>query len=346
MDTCVPMRGVIMRTIDLEHHFVTRLHNEAMRGNPRPPRAEAGRVYYFEDCWVPIAGPETGATLADMGEGRIRALDEAGIDLAVLSLTAPGVEAFESEVARKVARDANDRLAEYIAAYPGRLAGWASLPVKEAEVAVAELERCVMQLGFKGWHTHSNFGDSYLDEPRYLPILAMAEELNVPIYLHPTAPMIPELRSFGYCLAGPTFGFGVEVAYVFLRMIHRGVFDRFPSLKLVLGHFGEALPFLLDRVDAAFRQGYSRPKPELGPGSEHPASYYVAKNLWCTSSGNYLPAAYYCARDALGIEKLMLGTDAPFERLGQGVDFVRRLPVSEDERARICGANATELLKL
>ena len=132
------------------------------------------------------------------------------------------------------------------------------------------------ELGFKMWFAHSNFGDSYLDEKRYWPLLAKAQELDMPIYLHPTAPMIPELRSFGYCLAGPTFGFGVEVAWVFLRMIHRGVFDEFPGLKVILGHFGEALPFLLDRVDTGYRQGYSRPRPEIGPGSKHAPSYYVA----------------------------------------------------------------------
>ncbi len=336
-----------MRTIDLEHHFTTPLYMETLRSNQRAPRVEEGKgLAYWEDAWIPIGKTGAGPKLADMGERRIEAMDEAGVDCAVLSLTAPGVEPLDPATATRVARDANDRLAEYIAAYPDRLAGMATVSVKETGGAMNELERCVRELGFKGWHTHSNFGDSYLDEKRYWPLLAKAEELDVPVYLHPTAPMIPELRSFGICLAGPTFGFGTEVMYVFLRMIHRGVFDEFPDLKIILGHFGEAIPFLLDRVDTAYRQGYCEPNADIGPGSKELASFYVKKNLWVTSSGNYLPAAYYCTRDALGLDKIVLATDYPFEQMSQGIDFIKNLPISDEEKTQVCETNTVQLLKL
>jgi predicted TIM-barrel fold metal-dependent hydrolase len=336
-----------MRTIDLEHHFVTPLFMETLRTRTAVPRMEEGKgLAYWEDAVIPIGKTGAGPKLADMGEGRLKAMDEAGVDFAVLSLTAPGVEPFDPATATKVARDSNDRLAEYVAAYPDRLAGMATVSVKETDEAVKELERCVRDLGFKGWHTHSNFGDSYLDEKRYWPVLAAAEELDVPVYLHPTAPMIPELRSFGICLAGPTFGFGTEVMYVFLRMIHRGVFDEFPNLKIILGHFGEAIPFLLDRVDTAYRQGYCEPNADIGPGSKELASYYVKKNLWVTSSGNYLPAAYYCTREALGLDRIVLATDYPFEQMHLGVDFIMNLPISEQEKTQVCETNTRELLKL
>ena len=336
-----------MRTIDLEHHFTTPLYMETLRSNERAPRVEEGKgLAYWEDAWIPIGKTGAGPKLADLGERRIEAMNEAGVDCAVLSLTAPGVEPLDPVTATRVARDANDRLAEYIEAYPDRLAGMATVSVKETGGAVKELERCVEELGFKGWHTHSNFGDSYLDEKRYWPLLAKAEELDVPVYLHPTAPMIPELRSFGICLAGPTFGFGTEVMYVFLRMIHRGVFDEFPDLKIILGHFGEAIPFLLDRVDTAYRQGYCEPNADIGPGSKELASYYVKKNLWVTSSGNYLPAAYYCTRDALGLDKIVLATDYPFEQMRQGIDFIKNLPISDEEKTQVCETNTVELLKL
>ena len=336
-----------MRIIDLEHHFATPMYMEALRESKAFPRAEAGRgIGFFEDTWIPEPPVAPSRKLADLGEGRIEEMDAAGVDLALLSLLAAGVEPLDPAVGVRVARDANDRLAAYVAAYPGRLAGTATLPVKDTDWAVKELERCVKELGFKVWFAHSNFGDSYLDEKRYWPLLAKAQELDIPIYLHPTAPMIPELRTFGYCLAGPAFGFGVEVAWVFLRMIHRGVFDEFPGLKLILGHFGEALPFLLDRVDTGYRQGYSRPRPEIGPGSKYPPSHYVRQNLWATSSGNYLPAAYFCARDALGLDKICLGTDYPFEELGAGVDFLKTLPISDRERAQVYETNAARLLKL
>ena len=168
-----------MKTIDTEHHFVTPLYMETLRGRTTTPRIDEARgLGYWEDAWIPIGQTGAGPKLADMGEGRLRAMDEAGVDFAVLSLTAPGVEPLEPPVATRLARDANDRLAEYVAAYPDRLAGMATLSPKEPEEAVRELERCVKELGFKGWHTHSNFGDSYVDEKRYWPILAKAEELG------------------------------------------------------------------------------------------------------------------------------------------------------------------------
>ena len=333
-----------MKTIDTEHHFVTPLYMETLRGRTTTPRLDEARgLGYWEDAWIPIGQTGAGPKLADMGEGRLRAMDEAGVDFAVLSLTAPGVEPLEPPVATRIARDANDRLAEYVASHPDRLAGMATLSPKEPEEAVKEFERCVKELGFKGWHTHSNFGDSYIDEKRYWPILAKAEELDVPIYLHPTSPMIPELRTFGICLAGPTFGFGTEVMYVFLRMIHRGVFDEFPGLKIILGHFGEAIPFLYDRVDTAYRQGYAQPNAEIGCGSKELASHYVRSNLWVTTSGNYLPAAYYCTRDTLGLERMLLATDYPFEQMRLGIDFMKELPISDEERTQVCEGSARSL---
>lgn len=336
-----------MKTIDLENHFVTELYYETLRTNKGTPRVEPGKgLVYWEDSWLPIASTTTGAQakLLDMGEGRIKEMDEDGVDFAYLSLTAPGAEAFEPATGAKIARDANDRLAEYISKYPNRLGGMATLAPKDVDEAVKELERCVKELGFKGWHTHSNYHDSYIDEKRYWPILAKAEELDIPIYLHPACPMIPDIRTFGICLSGPTFGFGTEVMFVFLRMIHRGVFDAFPKLKIILGHFGEAFPFLLDRVDTAYRQGYEKPYPEeIGPGTKELASYYVKNNLWVTSSGNYLPAAYYCTRDALGVDKILLATDHPYEKMKWGVDYLNELNLSDEERKAICRENAMGL---
>lgn len=330
-----------MRTIDTEHHFVTELYMETLRKNTTTPRVVEGKgLGYWEDAWIPIGATGAGPKLADMGEGRIKLMDEAGVDVALLSLAAPGVEPLEPSLATRVASDTNDRLAEYIDAYPDRLMGMATLAPKDVDSAIKELERCVKELGFKGWNTHSNFGDSYIDEKRYWPLLAKAEELGVPIYLHPTAPMIPDLRTFGICLSGPTFGFGTEVMWVFLRMIHRGVFDAFPKLKIILGHFGEAFPFLLDRVDTAYRQGYPQPCAEIGEGSKELASHYVLNNMLVTTSGNYLPAAYYCTRDALGLDKILLATDYPFEQMNRGIDFIKELPISDEERAQVCEGNA------
>ena len=130
---------------------------------------------------------------------------------------------------------------------------------------------------------------------------------------------------------------------MFLRMIVRGVFDAFPKLKIIMGHYGEALPFLVDRVDRAYMQDHSRPFPEIGPGSKQWASYYLKRNLYVTTSGNYLPAAFFCTRDGLGMEKIMLGTDYPYENMTECVGFLDSLPLSEDERAKLYETNATAL---
>ncbi|MCL4465898.1 MAG: amidohydrolase family protein [Chloroflexi bacterium] len=329
---------------DLENHFGTELWMDALRKNKGFPRVEEGRgIGYFADSWIPIGATGAREKLLDLGEGRIALMDAAGVDFAVLSLTAPGVEAFDPALGTRLARDANDRLAEACARYPDRFGGFATLAPKDVDSAVQELERCAKELGFVGWNTHSNFGDSRLDEKRYWPILAKAEELGVSIYLHPTVPNIPELCSFGIALSGPNFGFGTDATFTFLRMIARGVFDAFPGLKIILGHFGEALPFLLNRVDCAYRQGWPAPNPDIGPGSLHPNSHYLIQNMWVTTSGNYLPAAYICTRDSIGTQKILLATDHPYERIEEGVDFLKGLALPESEQAMVCHKNAAEL---
>jgi predicted TIM-barrel fold metal-dependent hydrolase len=246
-------------------------------------------------------------------------------------------------VGTKVAKDANDLLAAVMKQNPERFGGFASLAPKDPEWSVAEFERCVKELGFKGWNTHSNFGDSYLDDPKYWPILAKAEEMDVPIYLHPAVPMIKELKEFGMVLSGPTLGFGTDVTFCFMRMVVRGVFDEYPNLKIIMGHLGEALPFLVDRVNRAWMQQHHIPNPEIGPGPKEPAGYYLKKNLWVTTSGNYLPAAIYCTRDSIGMDKILLGTDFPYEDMKDCMDYLRSVPLTDDEAYGLFEGNAKAL---
>lgn len=330
-----------MKTIDLENHFLTEIFADALRTNKGYPRVDPKKGLGFApEAWMPMG---KAGELRDMGEGRLGLMDAAGVDYAVMSLTSPGAEQFDVEVGKKVAQESNDILAEAMRKYPARFGGFASLAPKDAEWSAKELERCVKDLGFSGWNTHSNFGDSYIDEEHYWPLLAKAQELDVPIYLHPAVPMIPQLREFGMVLSGPSFGFGVEVMYVFMRMIVRGVFDKFPKLKIIMGHYGEALPFLVDRVDRAYMQGHSVPLAEVGPGSEHWAGHYLKTNLWVTTSGNYLPAAFVCSRDGLGMEKILLGTDYPYEDMSDCMRFLAELPITDDERSKLYEENARAL---
>jgi predicted TIM-barrel fold metal-dependent hydrolase len=281
--------------------------------------------------------------LLDLDAGRLAEMDAAGVDVAVLSLTAPGCEQLSAEVGPRVARQANDALAEAVARHPDRFAGYAALYPKDVDGAARELERCVTELGLKGWKTHSNFGDSFLDEPRYRPLLAKAEELDVPIYLHPAAPMIPELRTYGLALAGAAFGFGVETATAMVRLILSGAFDEFPRLRVILGHYGEALPFSLQRIDHPFVRPYIKAVGAAVPDLKHPPSHYLKTNMWVSTSGNYLPAAYHCTREALGIERIVLGTDHPYEDMQECMAFLRGLDLPPDEQAAIYETNAPAL---
>lgn len=337
------------RTIDLETHFATEEWVAAMRANEDYPRLEADpntgarRLRYWPDTYEP-AGDRLFNRLLELDGDRIAEMDAGGIDVAVLSLVAPGPEQFPPSTATRLARHANDELAAAIDRHPDRYAGFAALAPKDTEAAVRELERAVKDLGFKGWKTHSNFGDSYLDDKRYWPILAKAEELGVPIYLHPTSPMIPQLRTYGLALGGAGFGFGVETAAAMMRLVLAGVFDAFPRLTIMLGHYGEGLPFLMQRVDHAFMRPHIKASdPSAVPSLGRLPSDYLRDNMLVTTSGNYLPAAFHCTRDALGIDKILLATDYPFEEMGECLAFLDGLGLSEDDKATIFHRNASDL---
>jgi predicted TIM-barrel fold metal-dependent hydrolase len=337
-----------LKKIDLENHFATQAYVDALYGNPGYPRfvddpATGERhVYHSPDYWQPFGDPLVDRLL-DLDDLRIQALDAAGIDVAVISHSAPAPEQLEPKLATTLAKDANDKLAEAIGRHPDRYLGFATLGPKEPEEAVKELERAVKELGFKGWNTHSNFGDSYLDDKRYWPILAKAEELGVPIYLHPTFPIISQLTEYGLALAGPGFGFGVETSMVMMRLILSGVFDAFPKLTIILGHYGEALPFLLTRVDRSFLQ-YHVPK---GSGSMPPIkkrpSEYLLGNMYATTSGNYLAAAFDCTRSSIGIGRMLLGTDYPYESTEETGRFLDGLAMSAEEKTKLYEENPARL---
>ena len=193
------------------------------------------------------------------------------------------------------------------------------------------------------WKTHSNYGDSYLDDKRYWPILAKAEELDASIYLHPTVPMIKELRTYGVALSGPPFGFGVETALVMLRLILSGAFDAFPGLKVVIGHYGEFLPFLMHRINWAYVTPHVVADSGATPPLKRKPADYLRENMWVSTSGNYLPAAFKCTREALGMDRILLGTDHPYDSMKECLTFLEGLNLSADEKAMLYGKNAAAL---
>ena len=334
-----------MKVIDIENHFASVAWLDALRNNktgyPRMAEDPDGKtkLYWAEDIWVYYIGER----LQDLGDVRIKYLDEAGIDVAVLSLAASGAEPFEPEVGSEVARKTNNELAQAIAKHPDRFSGFATIAPKDVDTAVRELERAVKDLGLKGWHTHSNFGDSYIDEKKYWPILAKVEELDIPIYIHPTAPIIPQFKTYGTGLAGASFGFGAETSMVMMRLITSGALDVFPKLKIILGHYAEGLPFMMNRVDRPYLQGHIRPQPGIAPQLERRPSDYLKNNMYATTSGNYQASAFLMTRDELGIDRVLLGTDFPYEDMTSCMSFLKGLSLSEPEQEMLFEKNATGL---
>jgi len=336
-----------MKKIDFEAHFVTDEWVTEMFGNrgyPRYVRDEKTaqcRVQWSPDDVEPI-GDILLNKLLDLGEGRLKVMDDNGVDLQVLSLTIPGVELMDASTGTALARNVNDALADVVRKYPDRFLGFAALAPQSPEEAADELERAVKELDLKGWKTHSNYGENYLDEKRYWPIFERAEKLNVPIYLHPSFPTIPQLKTdYGWALSGAPFGFGVETALCMMRLVLSGVFDRYPGLKVILGHLGEGLPFLLARIDYPYVIPWFDPnaRPEL---NKKPSDYFK-NNVFVTTSGNYYEPAFMCTYEAMGIDRILLGTDYPYEDPNECIRFLEGLSIPKEEKDKIYYGNAYQL---
>lgn len=334
-----------MKKIDFEAHFYTEDYVKALYNNDGYPNFRdlqgkgKRRLWYFPDVGQPFADGLLNALL-DVGDRRIARMDAHSIDIQVLSLSAPGIEQLDTKIGTELSRKANNSLSEMINKNPDRFMGYAALAPKDPQAAAGELERAVKQFGFAGWNTHSNFGDSYLDENQYWPILETAAKLNVPVYLHPTVPAIPSARKYGFVLAGAPFGFGFETALCMMRLIYSGVFDKYSGLKIILGHLGEALPFLYKRIDWAWMRPFD---PEARPQLAKRPSEYLRDNVYVTTSGNYYQPAFMCTAEALGIDRILLGTDYPYEDPEECMQFLENLPISPAEKEKIYFRNAGQL---
>jgi predicted TIM-barrel fold metal-dependent hydrolase len=283
--------------------------------------------------------------LCDVGEGRIAEMDAAAVDVAVLSLTAPGVEQLDPAESVVMARDANDRVAAAVRAHPDRFAAFAALPTGAPERAAAELERAVTQLAFRGALINGHAQGRYLDDEFFWPILECAESLGVPVYLHPTMPL-PSTVAAHYrgnysdevagALATGAWGWHVDTALHLLRLVASGALDRFPDLQLVLGHLGEALPFMLPRLEQALPPPFTRLARPIGD--------YLRDNVHYTLSGFTDTASFLTLLLAVGVDRIMFAADHPYGSMTEARAFLDRLPVSPGDRARIAHGNAERLL--
>jgi predicted TIM-barrel fold metal-dependent hydrolase len=322
----------MMKIIALEEHFILprEVHNlppGAHRGNDREK----------------MLGFDVVAELVNLGETRLAAMDAAGITQQVLSHNQPGCQALDAAQAVPVAREVNDLLFEAVSAHPHRFLGFAALPTADPTAAVNELDRAVGRLGFKGAAINGHTQGRFLDEKMFWGIFECAEALGVPIYLHPSKPHPSVMKAYfdGYEeLALGAWGFGIDTGTHFLRLVFAGVFDAFPRLKIILGHLGEGLPFMLHRLNdqtllAAARRGLKRKPAE-----------YLTDNLMVTCSGNFSAAAFTCTVMALGIDNVMFSVDWPYESNLAAVDFLKRQALSEPDLAKIAHLNAERVLGL
>ncbi len=282
--------------------------------------------------------------LIDLGEGRIRDMDEAGIDVQVISLTSPGVQVFPGELAAELARAANDRLAEAVQAHPQRFAGLAAIAPHLPNIAAREIERAMTELGLKGIIINSHTGGEYLDAEKYWPIFEAAESMSAAIYLHPRTPSpatIEPYLDYGLYFAG--WGFAVETSLHAMRLIMAGVFDEFPDLKIILGHMGEGIPFWLDRID-------NRYLLQVNIGAldrmEKLPSEYFKDNFVITTSGMTYAPPLKLSNEVLGAERILFAADYPYESLGETVEFMDSAPVSEADRHKIYHGNAETLFDI
>ncbi len=328
-----------MRKIDLENHFYDRSLIEALGRRTAPPAYDAARDVVTWCDGVEMPQGRLLPLLYETGEERLRLMDALGIETAVLSSSA-GAEALDPAESADICRATNRTLYDLTRRHPGRYLGSAALPVQDIPAALAELERCVEEYGFVAWHTHSNYGATAPDDPRYRPLFRRAAELGVYVYLHPQLADDPRVKGYGFGVAGPALGFTVDTMATIVRMIVSGLFDEIPDLTVFLGHLGEAMPFLLDRLDNRIRLIPSDPIR-----NREAPSHYFRKNIVVTVSGNLSPAAFRCTKDVLGIDRICFGSDHPFEDAAAMARFVEDLPLTVEEREKLCFRNAERLLR-
>jgi len=321
-----------MRTITLEEHFLTESFLRAANaaGNAAP-------------AWLDALKPK----LLDLGAGRIAAMDEGGIDLQVLSLAATGFDELDASTATQLASDVNDELAAAVQANPARLAGFSCLGLKDPNSAAKELERSIQKLGFCGVLLDGTTDGKFLDDPRFTPVFEAAVALNIPIYLHPAPPPKVVFETYfsglpagvGHMLSIAGWGWHAETALHTLRLIASGIFDRFPTLQLIIGHMGEMLPMALARTSL----GLSHVAKLRQPVAE-----YFQSNIHLTTSGYFTQPPLQCALDVVGIDRLMFSVDYPFSATTKGSDYLTELEkvLNVDDMKKLTHRNAEALLKL
>jgi predicted TIM-barrel fold metal-dependent hydrolase len=348
-----------MKKIAIEEHFLSEEFINylfARKEYPKRDFVEKDGKKFIRDWWTPTAyklmdpdHPDMDR-ISNLGEGRLKEMDEAGVDMHVLSLSFPGVELFGASDGTSMARIVNDSLSEAVKRYPERFAGLAAIAPQDPDGAADELERAVSELDLKGAMITGNIQGEFLDEQKFWPIFERAEKLEVPIYIHakmPPADMIkPYLTYPG--LAAAMSGFAAEASLHAMRLICSGVFDKYPRLKIILGHMGEAIPFWLWRVDSRYiQEKMSDPaSAKFYENLQKTPSEYFKNNFYVTTSGMFWNPVLEFVSDVLGVDRVLFAIDYPYESSKEAVNFIDASPMSDTDKEKICHLNAEKLLRL
>lgn len=283
----------------------------------------------------------------DLDARRLADMDATGIDMQLLMLTSPGVQMFEPAEACALAASSNDQLAQTIARHPTRFSGLAAFAPHAPEAAAQEIERSVNRLGLKGALVNSHTQGRYMDDPYFWPIFEACEALDVPLYIHPNTPSPQMVEPFlSRCLDAAIYGFAAETGLHVLRLIVSGLFDRFPRLKIVLGHLGEGLPFWLYRIDfmhaGIVRSGRS---DGVRPLQRRPSDY-LRENFYYTTSGMAWEPSIRFVMEQMGHDRVMYAMDYPYQFVKDEVDAMDALPLSPEHKKMFFQTNAERLFRL
>ena len=345
-----------MKIVAIEEHvhtedYVSYLY--ARKEFPRRDFTEEGEKKLIRDWWSPskyrLLDPDQPNKLTDCGELRLKEMDEAGIDMQVLSLSFPGVELFEPADGIRMAKAVNNNISDIAKRYPDRFAGFAAIAPQGPEEAADELERAVKELGLKGAIINGNIQGEFLDDRKFWPIFERAEKLDVPIYIHPKMPPSDMIKPYlAYPgLASAMSGFAAEASLHAMRLICSGVFDHYPGLKIILGHLGEAIPFWLWRLDSRFEEEKTDPaSAEFYKDLQKNPSQYFKDHFFVTTSGMFWGPVLQFVCSVLGVDKVLFAVDYPYESSKTATQFMDSVAIDEGDRAKICHLNAERLLGL
>jgi 2,3-dihydroxybenzoate decarboxylase len=356
-----------MKTIATEEHFHGPYYLDYVQTRKGYPRLEHIKGDRGQDIWqwwsneseYQLWLPRAINKMRDLGEGRIKEMDESGIDMQILSFT-PGIDDFDAAEGTAVTRKVNEDLSEAVKNHPQRFAGLAALAMKDPVAAADELERAVKELGLKGAMIFPHVQGDYVDNRKYRPVFEKAVSLDVPLYIHPTHPSPKNLHMYSDYpeLAGSLWGFAAETGHGVMRLMCSGIFDELPDLKIILGHLGEALPFWMWRLDNRMRRSSVTLMKTDKEGKASPAfaplvqtlqkmpSQVLRENIYVTTSGMLWSPALLCTVLALGADHILFAVDHPMEMNQEAVDFFKTAPISESDREKILHLNAERLLRL